>query len=680
MTYGRLDVYWPDGPIDSYQLNKSNVAIGRSPGNDVTIDATAISRYHVSISLRDSLVFLEDLGSVNGTYVDGRRLEPNAPQPLLGGEEIQIGEIRLIFHPHDDSPTQPMSAVEITQRIEYEQPTYRVELIGPEQSVAPGVYVQGALVIHNLSDAEDRYFIELDGVPREWVRLERVEVVIAGGDHARLMLSFKPLRRPDSVPGDYPVTVQVRSKSRPTQTVDAVMMLRVLPYSGFGIELGQGELIAGKHLPVHIHNQGSASTQLSFAGADKQKALAYAFHPHTVTLGAGQRMTVRAMVKPHRPVLLGNARRHDFVIIARSHDAAGFHAALPGHLTVFPILSGWRLGAAVGGIGTGLLAVLIAIFLLLIPAPAPQIQNLAVSEAEIVQGDLITLSWFPQNIGEIRLELDGVPADALLSPEDTSLTFNIPAPGEHEVALVAINGDHIVRETVSVRVHPPLVIANFSASPPVQVRYIMQEIVLSWDVPGGTRVRLGGLVGELADTDYAPLDSRLLSLDGSAPLTLTLLAEGGAGQTAESMVTIGVEDPVCNVVQSGTVIRTGPSDLHGVLGTVEVGQAVVPDKRDGSGQWLRVFANDDQRVWIAVSALQCLNLDPLALNVDTAPPTPIPTATPTPTPSPTETATVTPSPTATPTPASADLPTATPYPEPVKATQAVASFTWEIVK
>ncbi len=87
MTYGRLDVYWPDGPIDSYQLNKSNVAIGRSPGNDVTIDATAISRYHVSISLRDSLVFLEDLGSVNGTYVDGRRLEPNAPQPLLGGEE-----------------------------------------------------------------------------------------------------------------------------------------------------------------------------------------------------------------------------------------------------------------------------------------------------------------------------------------------------------------------------------------------------------------------------------------------------------------------------------------------------------------------------------------------------------------------------------------------------------------
>ena len=71
MIYGRLDIYWPDGPIDSYHLSKTNVAIGRSVGNDVVLDATAISRYHASLSFHDEKIYLEDLGPVNGTYIDG---------------------------------------------------------------------------------------------------------------------------------------------------------------------------------------------------------------------------------------------------------------------------------------------------------------------------------------------------------------------------------------------------------------------------------------------------------------------------------------------------------------------------------------------------------------------------------------------------------------------------------
>jgi len=224
MTYGRLDVYRPDGPIDSYQLSKPNIAIGRSPGNDILLDANAVSRYHATLVLEDTRVYLQDLGSINGTYLDGIQIESNQRAELHGGEEIQIGEIRLIFHPSDESPTEPI-ILEATQRIEIEQPTYRVELIGPDQPVTPGVYVQAVLLIHNMSSEQDRYFVELDGVPREWVRLERVEVVLDPGDEAHLMISFKPLRRPDSQPGQYPCTVRVRSKSRPTQTVDASLVL-----------------------------------------------------------------------------------------------------------------------------------------------------------------------------------------------------------------------------------------------------------------------------------------------------------------------------------------------------------------------------------------------------------------------------------------------------------------------
>ncbi len=661
MVYGRLDVYWPDGPIDCYQLSKPNIAIGRSSGNDIVLDTTAISRYHSSLIFQAGEVYLEDLGSVNGTYVDGQKLAPNTPHPLYGGEQIQIGEVRLIYHPADDSPTEPISAEEVTQRIELEQPTYRVEMIGPEQAVAPGVYIQAMLIIHNLSDEPDRYFIEVDGVPQEWVRLERVEVVLEGGEQTHLMVSFKPLRRPDSAPGDYPFTVRVRSTSRPTQTVDARMTLRVLPYSGFGIDLGRKLITSGQLLPVHLHNQGNAPLPLSFEGVGNDDALAFAFEPSRVILGAGQRMTIRARLRLRQTAWIGSPRAHEFAVVARAQDASGFQAALPGRFVAEPLFYGWRLGALAGGILVLLAVIVGALALLLRPLPPPAILSLALSDAEIVQGDPLTLQWAVRDAGALYVEVDGVPQAVDLSGDANAVTLSIDQPGAHEVALVAVNGDQVTRQAIPVQVYAPLTVVSFTATPDRLVRYTTQQVLLAWDVPDGRLVRLAGLgalTGEDDSVQYDPVDQRLLTLSVNVPVTITLIAEGGAGQVVEQPLTLPVEDPVCTVLADETPVRQGPSELHGILTTVNADQAIVPDRRDGSGQWLRVFANDNQRVWIMAAALDCLNLDPMTLAVDASPPTPIPTDTPTPTPTPTATATPLPTPTPTPT----ALPTATPLP------------------
>jgi len=658
-TYGRLDVYWPDGPMKSYELSKPAVAIGRSPGNDLTLEAAAVSRYHATITLRDGEVFLQDLGSINGTYINGQRLPPDEPYALQSGEEIQIGELRLIFYTVDPGQADALLD-ETTQRIAYQVPTCQVELIGLDQPVTPGVFVLGRLVIHNLGDEPDRYFIEIDGVPRDWVRLERVEATLEPGQEAHLMLSFKPLRRPDTAPGDYTFTVRVRSKSRPTQTVDVQMTLRVLPFSGFGIDLGRSRIAAGQSLPIFVHNQGNVPLDLSFAGQDEQRALRFAFSPPTLRLGPGQRHAVQARVDVRQPLLLGPARDLPFVIMARAHDASGFIAPLPARVTVRPALAGWRLGAAVGAALIALLALIVFLALLLAPPPPPQIVRLGLSAAEIVAGDPLTLTWEVRDAATLYLEVDGVRRGEAISAADSDVTFNLMAPGPHEIALVAVNGDAVARESVQVQVHAPLTIASFSAQPAVQVRYVTQPVVLSWEVPGGTQVQLLGLPGDDVNAVYGPVDSRQVRLDGLAPLTVTLRAQGGAGQVAEQALTIPVEDPVCTVVEDGAEVRAGPSNLHTLLGTASAGQMVVPDMRDGSGQWLRVFATGDQRVWVASAALNCLNLDPMRLRVDPAPPTPVPTATASPSPAPSATASPPPAVTATPT----ALPTATPPPTP----------------
>jgi DNA-binding winged helix-turn-helix (wHTH) protein len=69
--------------------------IGRDPSADVRIDAVGVSRRHASIAVTDQDVTVEDLGSKNGTFVNGRRVTGAAP--LADGTEIGVGAVTLTF-------------------------------------------------------------------------------------------------------------------------------------------------------------------------------------------------------------------------------------------------------------------------------------------------------------------------------------------------------------------------------------------------------------------------------------------------------------------------------------------------------------------------------------------------------------------------------------------------------
>lgn len=77
-----------------YELDKERVTIGRKPENDIQIDNLAVSGKHALIItiLDDS--FLEDLGSTNGTYVNGKLIKKHA---LKDGDVIAIGKHELKY-------------------------------------------------------------------------------------------------------------------------------------------------------------------------------------------------------------------------------------------------------------------------------------------------------------------------------------------------------------------------------------------------------------------------------------------------------------------------------------------------------------------------------------------------------------------------------------------------------
>jgi FHA domain-containing protein/zinc ribbon protein len=68
--------------------------IGRSPDCEIFLDDVTVSRNHAVLVERDGTFFIEDQGSLNGTFVNRRRIDN---QELENGDELQIGKYRLTF-------------------------------------------------------------------------------------------------------------------------------------------------------------------------------------------------------------------------------------------------------------------------------------------------------------------------------------------------------------------------------------------------------------------------------------------------------------------------------------------------------------------------------------------------------------------------------------------------------
>jgi hypothetical protein len=72
-----------------------NITIGRHPDSDLHLDHATVSRKHARILLQDLVFTIEDLGSGNGTHLNG--LPVIAATPLTNGDEIKMGEVILVF-------------------------------------------------------------------------------------------------------------------------------------------------------------------------------------------------------------------------------------------------------------------------------------------------------------------------------------------------------------------------------------------------------------------------------------------------------------------------------------------------------------------------------------------------------------------------------------------------------
>ena len=79
---------------ESFPLDGDRMTIGRRPDSDIFLDDVTVSRDHALLVRRGGDLYLDDLGSLNGSYVNRRRIESHR---LEDADELQIGKYKLTY-------------------------------------------------------------------------------------------------------------------------------------------------------------------------------------------------------------------------------------------------------------------------------------------------------------------------------------------------------------------------------------------------------------------------------------------------------------------------------------------------------------------------------------------------------------------------------------------------------
>jgi uncharacterized protein YraI len=673
MKYGTLQITAPGAAARSYPIDKETVNIGRAQDNDLIIEDISMSRRHARLSIAAGQVYIEDLGSANGVFVDNRRLQPQVQTAITETTSLRLGDVQVRFTPPPPPPparggidstfiaeaeaVQPSTAGPSTMVAPGASgPLVNVSLVGPAQAVMPGNLVTASLTVQNRGTVVDELLLRLSGLPGEWVRLSKDRIPLLPNDQETITISFQPPRRPEALARDHPFQIAVYSREHGKGS-NVTGVLKVLPYRDFGLSLEP--VRSQKDFSVQLENRGNAPVSYQLSGNDDEHSLRYNFQPPSLTLAPAQKAAVPLEVAPKEKPRIGSRETRAFSVTATPVERDAAPATTNGQLVIRPPVPVWLIplllllmlcGCITAAYAYTQVCPTIGRNLPLCPAGSkPVIVAFAASPEEVSEkGGLTIIGWDVKNAETIEL----------LAPA-LNLTANVEPSGLREFnldqtttfSLRARNFAGTVEESVIVVVKgSPPVIQSFMADPGAIIAGQAKEVVLSWTVVNASAVSIEGVPGQ----NFPPTGS--VQVPAPAQTRSYVLVATNEISTVRQELSITVASAGCvvsNVPETETLnIRTGPDMGFPIVAELSNGTAVEPLGRNENATWLKVRSSNNEG-WVSAAFVTCGIEIP---TIPTVAPEQLPTVPPTNTPQPTDT----PAPTATVTNTPPPTPTQTP--------------------
>ncbi len=282
-------------------LTHSVVTVGRNADNDVVLPAEGVSRHHARLQATSLGWEVLDLGGVNGTWVDDRRLRSDDAIPLPVGSTVRVGPYELVLRGPDISmPALALAAGaagavlgETTRGLEQvdvpaSQAPLGIFAMRDSVDVVPGSENEIKVEVVNRSGRADRVALRIQGIPASWITAQSGFVTVPAGETVELTALIKPPRDQNIPTGRQRVMLDLVSQQNPDVNASTTINLVVTPFFSFVATLDPQQVRLPGTVTVSVQNTGNASGTFSVVARDPADGLEFSGESGSIPLQPNQ--------------------------------------------------------------------------------------------------------------------------------------------------------------------------------------------------------------------------------------------------------------------------------------------------------------------------------------------------------------------------------------------------------
>ena len=336
-------------------LNKPVLTIGRSRQNDISLEITEVSRHHAELRQKDTGWQIVDLGSSNGTFLAGKRLLGDIPEPILPGQPIRIGPYFLRWQPLGSPKSSSFSKLSGLSTIIGSQLSDRgTQIVSRNQNliltidptnidIELGQQAEIKAQLFNASDFVDRIILSIEDIPFNWFSLPQDSYELMPGDSVSLSIAIHPPRDKLIKAEAHNYRIVATSTAHQGESVEGMGSILVQPFMHFSAEMHPINLVDEGTSRITVHNEGNTTTSFFITAQDPGDMLLFDNPQRQQKISAGQSATLPFVIKPKQRPLLGQSKQLPFSM--KVQTAKIEPQSLTGNLEAQPKLPLWIIPA-----------------------------------------------------------------------------------------------------------------------------------------------------------------------------------------------------------------------------------------------------------------------------------------------------------------------------------------------
>ena len=320
-------------------LTKSVVTLGRHADNDIVLPAEGVSRHHSRLQATALGWEVVDLGGINGTFLNERRLRAEDPTPVAPSSQIRVGPYTLtlrgpeisIVEMEDRTPDTMLGGT--TPPIDQATLMPDVEPLGlylptDKLSVEPGQTIEMQVEVANRSQVNDRVSLRVQGIPASWVVTPAEFKPVAAGETVRLTVGIRPPRHRSTPSGRQRLRVELVSQRHPNVETAVTAFLFLGSFTAFEATLDNDQITLPGMVTVSVHNTGNTAAEFSLVARDQQRSLQFRGERGRIRLNPGQTANIELEIDGKKAGLFGGGEIYPFEVEVAS--SAGGRQVLAG--------------------------------------------------------------------------------------------------------------------------------------------------------------------------------------------------------------------------------------------------------------------------------------------------------------------------------------------------------------